>query len=311
MKKIPVFMISGILDSGKTKFIIDTFKSEEVLYSKTLIIACEDGENEYDSQFLKDYKSVIEFVEDEEDFTLEYIQKLIIKHDPARIIIEMNGMWDLSKVEFPIVMQLAQHIYLINYETFPIYFNNMRQKFLDYVKQADAVVFNRVPEDVSLESYASSFRLSNSNCQYVIEQPDGSFKEAFEIVLPYDVNSDIIKVNDDDFGIWYIDTFDHPDKYEGKQIDIKVMVVKSKKLPKHAFMAARKCMNCCSDDIQLFGHLCLNPNKIELKDRSWVRIVASMEYVYNQKYQEDELVLTPSIIEEVEAPAEEVLDLTK
>lgn len=46
MKKIPVFFINGMLDSGKSTFIIDTLKSdqpEDGKLMKTLLVCCEQG----------------------------------------------------------------------------------------------------------------------------------------------------------------------------------------------------------------------------------------------------------------------------
>jgi hypothetical protein len=34
-------------------------------------------------------------------------------------------------------------------------------------------------------------------------------------LLPYDVNADVIKVEDEDYGIWYIDAMERPEVYEG------------------------------------------------------------------------------------------------
>jgi G3E family GTPase len=54
MKDIPVFIVLGFLDSGKTTFILDCLKDERMNppQSNSLIIACEDGEVEYDEKEL-------------------------------------------------------------------------------------------------------------------------------------------------------------------------------------------------------------------------------------------------------------------
>ena len=44
MKKIPVFFINGMLDSGKTTFIIDTLENDiKEKKAKTLLLVCEEG----------------------------------------------------------------------------------------------------------------------------------------------------------------------------------------------------------------------------------------------------------------------------
>ena len=57
----PVYMINGFLESGKTEFITYTLAQPYFrIKGKTLIIACEEGEVEYDSELLKKSNSVVE-----------------------------------------------------------------------------------------------------------------------------------------------------------------------------------------------------------------------------------------------------------
>ncbi len=50
----PVYMINGFLESGKTEFITYTLAQPYFqVRGKTLLILCEEGENEYDEKLLK------------------------------------------------------------------------------------------------------------------------------------------------------------------------------------------------------------------------------------------------------------------
>lgn len=54
MEKIPVYLFTGFMDSGKTKLIKDTLIQQEFTKnSKTLLLVCEDGEEEYDESAMK------------------------------------------------------------------------------------------------------------------------------------------------------------------------------------------------------------------------------------------------------------------
>ena len=65
----PVYMINGFLESGKTEFITYTLAQPYFrIKGKTLIIACEEGEVEYESDLLKKANAVVEWIEEEEDF---------------------------------------------------------------------------------------------------------------------------------------------------------------------------------------------------------------------------------------------------
>ena len=314
MKTIPAYIISGLLESGKTTFIKHTIEIDDSYKTRhTLIIPGEDGEVEYDSDYLDTYNSELVFVESLEEFNSNEFHKDILKRNPDRVIIELNGMWDINLVEYPAFFDIYQMINLINFETFPIYFQNMRQRFLDQIKQAFVVIFNRVGGDLSvLAPYASSLKLSNNGARFLVMDDKFDLEEAFEVELPYDLNSDIIKIENNDYGIFYIDTFDHRSKYVGKKVELNAMVVLSKQLPKDTFIAGRFAMTCCSNDIQLYGHLCYNNASFKLKDRMWVHIVGELKEEHNDEYDEDEIVIYPISITRTIPPLEnEVLDLTK
>ena len=73
----PVYLINGFLESGKTEFITYTlaqpyFQSR----GKTLILLCEEGEIEYDPELLRKTNSVLELIEEEEDFTPDNLMEL-------------------------------------------------------------------------------------------------------------------------------------------------------------------------------------------------------------------------------------------
>ncbi len=314
LKTIPVYIISGLLESGKTTFIKSTIASDDFFKKgKTLVLSGEEGEVEYDEPFLKKYNTTVKYFENQEDFNPLNLQKIVNEVQPQRIVIELNGMWDLMTIEFPSIFKIYQFINFINFSTFPIYFLNMRQKYLDTVKQSDVVVFINVAEEdkEKLEGYSSSFKLTNSNAQYMVMDKKGLLSDAFKVELPYDIDAPIIQIKNEDYGIWYIDTFDHKEDYEGKTIEMNVMVVLSNKLPKNTFVAGRLAMTCCSNDIQLYGHLCQNTLKMKLKDRCWIHLVAKMHYQFSEQYQEEECVLTALSIKTIEPLQDPVLDLTK
>ena len=62
LKNIPTFVINGILESGKTTFIKDTIVNDDFKDNGTsLILACEEGMEEYETSFLKKYNCVIKY----------------------------------------------------------------------------------------------------------------------------------------------------------------------------------------------------------------------------------------------------------
>ena len=64
LNKVPVYVVNGFLESGKTSFIQETLSDPYFSDGgKTLLIACEEGEEEYDRHILESYDTVMTVVE--------------------------------------------------------------------------------------------------------------------------------------------------------------------------------------------------------------------------------------------------------
>ena len=82
--KIPVYLITGFLESGKTSFIQFTIQQDYFADGeKTLLIACEEGEEEYDLSMLANYNTVLEMIEEPEEFTPEFLKRMNEKYHPV------------------------------------------------------------------------------------------------------------------------------------------------------------------------------------------------------------------------------------
>ena len=76
-----VYMIYGFLESGKTRFINFTL-NQDYFYSEdtTLLLVCEEGEEEYDEEELKEKHIIIEIIEDFTDVYLTTFKELDEKY---------------------------------------------------------------------------------------------------------------------------------------------------------------------------------------------------------------------------------------
>ena len=91
---VPVYLFTGFLESGKTKFIQETlcdtrFDSGE----RTLLIVCEEGELEYEPEKFYSDDIAVRTVDDEEDFTEELLRQWEDETGCERVMVEWNGMW--------------------------------------------------------------------------------------------------------------------------------------------------------------------------------------------------------------------------
>ena len=126
--------------------------------------------------------------------------------------------------------------------------------------------------------------------------------------MPFDINADVIEISDVDYGIWYIDAMDHPEKYAGKTLQYKGMVYKNPRLPKGYFVPGRMAMTCCADDTAFIGFLCKSSHAEELKNKQWVTITAKAYVEKRAEYSgEDGVVLRATHITSAEKPEEELV----
>ena len=311
----PVFLFNGFLDSGKTTFIQDTISDKDFLAGeKTLLIACEEGECEYDAKELLKEGIVLEMVEDEEDFTAEFLQSCQEKYAPQKVLLEYNGMWRMEKIygmKLPKSWEIVQVITTVDASTFSLYLGNMRSLVMEQFQDTDMVIFNRCDENTPLASYRRSVKAVNPGAQVYMENADGS-QPAAEDILPYDLSKDTIELEDSDFGIWYVDVMDAPEKYDGKTIHMRVQVYKNGRLPANAFVPGRFAMTCCVDDIQFIGPLCMATPTIEpkvkrLKKRDWIYLTAKIKVEYAPLYKGEGPVLYAEKIEPAEQAEEKVV----
>ncbi len=313
-RDVPVYLITGFLESGKTQFLNFTIHQEYFqIPEKTLLILCEEGELEYDEESLKTCNTVMEIIEEPEDFTLDTLKMLDKKHKPERVLIEFNPLWSLDKfydMPLPAGWDMAQHIVTVDASCFQIYMQNMQSLFVEMVRGADMVIFNRCSKEQPLANFRRSVKIVNAGAEVLFEDEEGEIEDIFADEMPYDMNSEIIEIEDVDYGIWYIDMMDHLERYVGKTVKFKGQVLKSRNLDAGFFVPARKAMTCCADDTQFIGYICKNPNAKRIRMGTWVEVTAEVRKEYQNLYQEEGPVLYATKIEPVEKPEQELVYFT-
>ena len=307
---IPVYFINGFLESGKTEFINftieeDYFKIDEL----TLIIACEEGEKEYEPEALENGNAVLEYLDGESDFTLKNLSALAEKHQPERIIIEYNGMWNPKDILLPENWSMEEQITLIDATTFAMYYANMRSRIAEMVRYADVVVFNRCDNIAldELQSFRRSVRAINSFGDIMFENAYGEM-DLGEEELPYDLESDTIVLNEDTYGIWYMDAMERMDRYQGKTVEFLAMIMHQEDFPQGWLIPGRVAMVCCEEDIAFLGFPC-KWEGAPLADGQWVKMTAVMKEEYWFEYEGEGPVLYGISAESAEAPEKAMIDI--
>ena len=213
--RVPIYLVTGFLESGKTTFLDFTLQQDYfAIDGKTLLILCEEGEEEYDMDKLKLTNTVIEVIEDEEDLTPQRLAAMDIIHQPERVVIEYNGMWLVSKfeqMELPDGWGIEQEITCVDATTYQVYMANMKSLFMDMVRNTDMVVFNRCKEGDPLPAYRRGIKVANQSAEVIFEDEEGEMDDIFQDEMPFDIDAPVIEIQPEDYGIWFVDAMDNPE----------------------------------------------------------------------------------------------------
>ncbi len=301
--EVPIFMITGFLESGKTRFIKDIIQEDnfDTTNGPVLLIVCEEGEEEYDEKFLAENRVVLVKAESVDELKDGMFLKLNREHSPAAVVIEYNGMWDPSELfqcRKPKVWFLAQIISLIDSTTYDMYMQNMRSLITRFITLADLTVINRCADNMDKMSVRRVLRAANPRMQIVFENTDGTTDDGRgDGELPYNLDDDIIKIENEDYGIFYVDTMDNPERYDGKCIQLSGVCYKNAKIPSGNFVLARPAMTCCADDVQLAAFLNVYKDSARLKSKTWVTVTAKLKYEYSDMFEDKGVIFYPEKVE--------------
>ena len=310
----PVYLINGFLESGKTNFIKVTLEDPEFINGdRILLLVCEEGEEEYDEEKFRKKNIFVEYIESREDYSTAKLTELNAEYHPDKIIAELNGVWQMQEVletKLPEGWTLVQLITMVDASTFMNYINNMRSLIMEQIKYSDTVIFNRCTRDTKKNDIRRIIKPVNRKAQIIYESIDGTdMDKEEEDELPFDINADPIVIEDDDFGLWYLDILDFPKKYAGKNICFKAQFYKDDKMGKGSFVPGRFAMQCCANDIGIIGFTARIPSTYadfldSHRNRDCIYVEARIKIEFRREYRGKGPVLYVTKLED-SVPAEE------
>ena len=308
MADIPVYLIAGFLDAGKTNFINGILEDGFARQDRTLLLCCEEGEEEYNPKAL-DNVTVIT-IEDEEELKCSYLKELEKKYRPQQVLIEYNGMWQMERLYrevLPANWVLYQIMTMVEASTFDLYAKNMGQLMMEKITNADMLVFNRCTPELRDSLRKRNLRMVNRRADIFLENMDGSSEDYLTgDECPFDLSQDVIDIPDDDFGVWYVDVMDHPDRYDGKLVHMKLIMCHSKKYP-GIHCPGRFAMVCCENDIQFLGLIAKGDPRDQYENRDWIEVTARMSAEKHKAYKGVGPVMNVLSVSPCEKPAQEVV----
>ena len=292
----PVYLFTGFLESGKTKFIQETLEDKRFLNGeKTLLLVCEEGIEEYEPDEFSTPTVEIRTIESEDQLTYTNLERFRKETGAERCVIEYNGMWMLDKLyrAMPDCWIVYQEFMFADSTTFLQYNANMRQLVYDKLQSCELVVFNRFKKEYDKMEYHKIVRGASRRADICYEDEKGKV-EYDDIVdpLPFDLNAPVVEIKDEDYALWYRDMSEETDKYNGKTVKFKAKAVVRDKLPNNCFIVGRHLMTCCEADIQFAALACEYTGALPVNDEQWVTITAKINVKFHKAYRKRGPVLS-------------------
>ena len=307
MEQLPVFVINGFLEAGKTQFMKFTMQQEYFRTDgNTLLIVCEEGEEEYDEGLLESTHTTAKYIDDINDLTLQKMEELTKEVNPERILIEWNGLWEQDKLEIPNIWFINQMITIFDTSTLDLYIKNKDLKAYmgKMLRNSELVICNRaddIDED-TLSAYHLQIKAMAPNAEIIFEGEEGEITGDFSINLPYNLDDAKLVIKPEDYGIFYVDTMDRPEKYDGKEVEFTAQVVRPNGIDDDILITGRRAMTCCEADIQFLGFVCKYKGAKNFKNKDWVKVKGKIKFEMNKQYRAkgpviyaDEVLLTGPI----------------
>lgn len=309
MTQIPVYTFTGFLEAGKTKFIQETLEDERFNSGeRTLLLICEEGEEEY---HIETYPGKAVFFEtvDQESVTMEELDALQKKHRAERVVVELNGMQLVGSFyqKMPENWTIVQEVMFADAGSILSYNTNMRQLVFDKMSGAELVIFNRMEKGTDVMPFHKLARNVNRKIDIIYDYTDGSIQyDDIADPLPFDVNAPVITIADEDYALFYRDISEEPKKYDGKTVCFKAQVARLKKDKEGYFAPGRFVMTCCAADISFMGLPCKYGQSNTLHARDWVQVTAKVANRFHTLYKGVGPILTATEVVPAASPKNEV-----
>ena len=215
-----VYLFTGFLEAGKTKFVQEVLTGQDLGGDgNTLLLICEEGMEEYEPDQFRSDNIFCEVIEDESDLNPENLTALRDKYNASLVLVEYNGMWQIDDFfnNLPDGWSVYQEMFIGDATTFELYNANMRSLVVDKLTSCDLVTFNRVSPQTDRMALHKIVRGVNRNVQILYELTDGTIEpDDIEDPLPFDMDADVIVIDDKDYAYFYRELAAEPKKFEGK-----------------------------------------------------------------------------------------------
>ena len=283
----PLYLICGLLDSGKTSLVKETLYNPNFNEGeRTMILTFEMGEEEYDEKFLKYANAFVIELDNIKELTLAKMQELERTYEFDRIFIEANGTDDmldyLSNHGLLNNWEIAQILSTFDTSMFRLQLTNLKQFIYNQIKISECCIFNRFSNKDDYMFIRNNAKAINPRVELIFEDTNREIVD-FEDFEIFDLSQDVIEVKDTDYGLWYMDAANNPKKYEGKTVSLNVKLIEDIKEYENALIMGRRAMTCCEDDISNIGLTVVGVDKSLIKEDTYYKVTGNIRCIEDEE----------------------------
>ena len=309
-KLIDTRLVYGFPDAGKTSYIQDCVMNDR-FYKRgyTLVLCFEEGEAAYDEAALEEKNTAVVYYGGGD--VKEFCEGCIEAFRPDRIYVEMNSGMPELREQLSECMKVTFAAALIDWDTFQACYAASLQELRQMVAESNQVTFRGCPSRRVLEPYSQAFRVMNPNASYLRQDPMGYHEKAFDLFVPFSLDADEISVGEKEFLPLWLDSFDHPEHYDGKMLRFTDPLEVRRNEADGLLACGRVVMACCMADLQFMSfELLVNAGRTAgtaAPAEGWYTMDAQAEVVTGS-YGRRKLRLIPKAIHHAQAPETLILD---
>ena len=296
---IPVYLFSGFLDAGKTKLIKDKVDRNEIPTDRnTLLLLCENGEDEFDMDWCEMNNVYLYRVRQEAEMSYDLLSSQIRKYKAEQIICEYNGMWNLGTLynTFPydpdeISLFVVGKCTCIDALTFHTYYENLSQSIADKLRSSDQVFVRNMKEKNDVKSFYEMIRKYNGRSDIYYDYGDGRVVlDTTEYPAMYDLEASPIQVFDQAFAYMCFDMKKNPKRYDDKLIQLRGHFRGGEGLKENELPFGHNALKYSVHDARFVGLVCENArvvtrvNPDDCSVEKWFTIIARVSYKIHKYY---------------------------